>query len=403
MVNTTATFSLPGEYIIRIEGNDSSGVGGGGFQCCWTTAYLKVNVKAANTGGSNATRRQPRSFRSFQTPRSITRWVAAFARTLTMTAEVVPVADRFRCAIHDSIEPHFLVWLPPAIASATGHRDSRSWGFTCQFRAASRSASFTVILAVWVSVSGVAPCPGTFGYARHGCRLLRRRPARRPNRHHQPGHRHLPRGDQQRRRQLVRAGPDARRLPGVGGADRIQAIPAARSAGDRRHDDHGAGDAGARRARGDHYRHERGAAHRRDVEADRRQHRHQGPDAAAEHLAQLARLRRPAAGRHPGAEPGVVGIGDDLGQRRRLAQQLVPGRRRLGQRRLPGPEQRRPGARADRGRAGIADPHRAVRRRVRPDLRRDRQRGDQVGHQPAARRRRSSSTRTRRCAPRTSS
>ena len=51
MVNTTATFSLPGEYIIRIEGNDSSGVGGGGFQCCWTTAYMKVNVKAANTGG----------------------------------------------------------------------------------------------------------------------------------------------------------------------------------------------------------------------------------------------------------------------------------------------------------------------------------------------------------------
>ena len=49
-VNTTATFSLPGEYIIRIEGNDSSGVGGGGFQCCWTTAYLKVSVKAANTG-----------------------------------------------------------------------------------------------------------------------------------------------------------------------------------------------------------------------------------------------------------------------------------------------------------------------------------------------------------------
>ena len=48
---TTATFSLPGEYVIRIEGNDSSGVGGGGFQCCWTTAYVKVNVKAAGTGG----------------------------------------------------------------------------------------------------------------------------------------------------------------------------------------------------------------------------------------------------------------------------------------------------------------------------------------------------------------
>jgi hypothetical protein len=50
-VTTTATFTLPGEYVIRIEGNDSSGVGGGGFQCCWTTAYVKVNVKAANTGG----------------------------------------------------------------------------------------------------------------------------------------------------------------------------------------------------------------------------------------------------------------------------------------------------------------------------------------------------------------
>ena len=51
MVNTTATFSLPGEYIIRVEGNDSSGVGGGGFQCCWTTAYIKAVIKPANTGG----------------------------------------------------------------------------------------------------------------------------------------------------------------------------------------------------------------------------------------------------------------------------------------------------------------------------------------------------------------
>jgi hypothetical protein len=45
-----ATFSLPGEYFIRVEGNDSSGVGGGGFQCCWTTVYFKVSVKPANTG-----------------------------------------------------------------------------------------------------------------------------------------------------------------------------------------------------------------------------------------------------------------------------------------------------------------------------------------------------------------
>lgn len=51
-VSTTATFALPGEYMIRIEANDASGVGGGGFQCCWTTAYIKVTVKAASTGGS---------------------------------------------------------------------------------------------------------------------------------------------------------------------------------------------------------------------------------------------------------------------------------------------------------------------------------------------------------------
>ena len=45
-----ATFSVPGEYFIRVEGNDSSGIGGGGFQCCWTTAYFRVSVKPANTG-----------------------------------------------------------------------------------------------------------------------------------------------------------------------------------------------------------------------------------------------------------------------------------------------------------------------------------------------------------------
>lgn len=45
-----ATFSQPGEYLIRVEGNDSSGVGGGGFQCCWSTVYFKVNVKPGNTG-----------------------------------------------------------------------------------------------------------------------------------------------------------------------------------------------------------------------------------------------------------------------------------------------------------------------------------------------------------------
>ena len=41
----TATFSAPGEYVIRVQANDSSGEGGGGFQCCWSNVHVKVNVK----------------------------------------------------------------------------------------------------------------------------------------------------------------------------------------------------------------------------------------------------------------------------------------------------------------------------------------------------------------------
>ena len=47
--STTATFSAPGEYILRAQGNDNSGEGGGGFQCCWTNALVKVAVKGGET------------------------------------------------------------------------------------------------------------------------------------------------------------------------------------------------------------------------------------------------------------------------------------------------------------------------------------------------------------------
>ena len=40
----SATFSAPGEYILRLQANDATGDGGGGFQCCWTTAHVKVTV-----------------------------------------------------------------------------------------------------------------------------------------------------------------------------------------------------------------------------------------------------------------------------------------------------------------------------------------------------------------------
>jgi hypothetical protein len=46
---TKATFNMPGEYIIRIQGNDSTGEGGGGFECCWSNAYVKVTVTGSTT------------------------------------------------------------------------------------------------------------------------------------------------------------------------------------------------------------------------------------------------------------------------------------------------------------------------------------------------------------------
>jgi hypothetical protein len=41
---TTAKFSEPGEYILHVTANDFTGEGGGGFQCCWTTALVGVSV-----------------------------------------------------------------------------------------------------------------------------------------------------------------------------------------------------------------------------------------------------------------------------------------------------------------------------------------------------------------------
>jgi len=42
--SVSATFSDPGEYILEITANDLSGPGGAGFQCCWTSAQVKVSV-----------------------------------------------------------------------------------------------------------------------------------------------------------------------------------------------------------------------------------------------------------------------------------------------------------------------------------------------------------------------
>ena len=41
---TTVTFSSPGDYWLRAEALDETGAGGGGFQCCWTSAIVHVTV-----------------------------------------------------------------------------------------------------------------------------------------------------------------------------------------------------------------------------------------------------------------------------------------------------------------------------------------------------------------------
>jgi hypothetical protein len=45
MMSATATFTTAGDYILRVQANDESGEGGGGFQCCWTNAHVKVTVQ----------------------------------------------------------------------------------------------------------------------------------------------------------------------------------------------------------------------------------------------------------------------------------------------------------------------------------------------------------------------
>lgn len=42
---TAATFSEPGEYVLRLRANDASGIAGAGHaQCCWTNGFVKVRV-----------------------------------------------------------------------------------------------------------------------------------------------------------------------------------------------------------------------------------------------------------------------------------------------------------------------------------------------------------------------
>lgn len=43
-VTTQATFTEPGDYLVRVRANDSTVAGAGHAQCCWTNGFLKVTV-----------------------------------------------------------------------------------------------------------------------------------------------------------------------------------------------------------------------------------------------------------------------------------------------------------------------------------------------------------------------
>ena len=46
LATTMATFSAPGEYMLRVRANDASGVDDAGHaQCCWTNGFVRVTVR----------------------------------------------------------------------------------------------------------------------------------------------------------------------------------------------------------------------------------------------------------------------------------------------------------------------------------------------------------------------
>lgn len=43
-MTTIATFSEPGDYVVRVRATDSGIEAAGHSQCCWTNGFVKVTV-----------------------------------------------------------------------------------------------------------------------------------------------------------------------------------------------------------------------------------------------------------------------------------------------------------------------------------------------------------------------
>ena len=175
---------------------------------------------------------------------------------------------------------------------------------------------------------------------------------------------------------------DARRVRALRGADGVQEVHAPRRASRGREDGHrGHRPRGGRTRRGAHG-HRGDADRRRHLQGGGRPHHERRADRPAQPQPQLHRLRRPAAGTGAGHGRGRL-VRRGLGRRQRTGppqQQLHAGR---------GQQQRRhlrtvggaPGPHPDRGGAGVPGPDQPVRRGVRADDGRGRERHHQAGHQ----------------------
>ena len=61
---TQATFTTPGDYIVRVRANDASGISGAGHaQCCWTNGFLRVAVSAQSAQSAYSTAQAERRTR----------------------------------------------------------------------------------------------------------------------------------------------------------------------------------------------------------------------------------------------------------------------------------------------------------------------------------------------------
>ena len=141
-----------------------------------------------------------------------------------------------------------------------------------------------------------------------------------------------------------------------------------------------------RRPDRDGHHHRRDPARRSHLEGDRRQRHHSRGDDAAVGERQLHRRGRAAAGRHLEHQHRVVRVRRHQRQRPGLAQQQLHARRRQQQRRRHRAAGGIAGAHAARGGRRVPGHHQPVRRGVRPDDGRDRQRHQQGGNERVSRR-----------------